>query len=226
MSSRGTPSRKPETRCVGVPPAPHVSSSSRPAARACSKQAASSSGSGVTISISMSEISSATPRDTLPVSTTSSATSSGSASATRWARSCSCRLRSFGTAEVFPADSTPRKSRENAAMTEIDCVFCDLAALRAADLYLENAFCAYASTRDPRDPPDVLPGSGIIVPLAHRPSPFDFTPEEWAATGELLIKAKAAQDDCLAPDGYFLCWSPFPRADDDVPTTTCPICTR
>ena len=102
-------------------------------------------------------------------------------------------------------------------MTEINCVFCDLATLRAADLYFENAFCAYASTRDPRDPPDVLPGSGIIVPIAHRASPFDFTPEEWAATGELLIKAKAAQDERLAPDGYFLCWSPFPRADDDVP---------
>ena len=32
-------------------------------------------------------------------------------------------------------------------------------------------FCLYASTRDPRDPPDVLPGCGVIVPIAHRPSP-------------------------------------------------------
>lgn len=35
----------------------------------------------------------------------------------------------------------------------------------------------------------MLPGSGIIVPKAHRPSPFDFTPEEWAATHSLLLKA-------------------------------------
>ena len=102
-------------------------------------------------------------------------------------------------------------------MTEPDCVFCDLDNLRGADLYFDNAFCVYASTRDPRDPPDVLPGSGILVPIAHRASPFDFTPEEWAATGELLVKAKAAQDDRLAPDGYFLSWSPFPRADHHVP---------
>src|SRR5207245_9616150 len=66
------------------------------------------------------------------------------------------------------------------------------------------------------DPPDVLPGSGIVVPIAHRASPFDFTAEEWVATGELLVKAKAVQDVRLAPDGYFLSWSPFPRAAEDV----------
>ena len=98
-----------------------------------------------------------------------------------------------------------------------DCVFCDLENLRGADVYFENASCVYASTRDPRDPPDVLPGSGIIVPIAHRASPFDFTAEEWVATGELLRQAKAAQDDRLAPDGYLLCWSPYPGSDEDVP---------
>lgn len=102
-------------------------------------------------------------------------------------------------------------------MTETDCVFCDLDNLRGADVYFENEFCVYASTRDPRDPPDVLPGSGILVPIAHRASPFDFTPEEWVATGELLVKAKTVQDERLSPDGYFLSWSPFPRADDHVP---------
>ena len=90
------------------------------------------------------------------------------------------------------------------------CVFCDLRFLRTADVCLENAFCAYASTRDPRDPPDVLPGSGVIVPLAHRASPFDFTDEEWSATHELLLAAKAAQDERLAPDGYLLVWNCSP----------------
>jgi diadenosine tetraphosphate (Ap4A) HIT family hydrolase len=102
-------------------------------------------------------------------------------------------------------------------MTDSDCVFCDLDNLRGADVYIENAHCVYASTRDVRDPPDVLPGSGIIVPIAHRASPFDFTPEEWLATGELLVQAKAAQDARLAPDGYFLSWSPYPSSDEDVP---------
>ena len=101
-------------------------------------------------------------------------------------------------------------------MNDSVCVFCSLANLRRADVYFENAFCVYASTRDPRDPPDVLPGSGIVVPIAHRASPFDFTAEEWLAVGELLVKAKAAQDERLAPDGYFLSWTSFPRADEDV----------
>jgi hypothetical protein len=73
-----------------------------------------------------------------------------------------------------------------------DCVFCDLTQFRAAEVCIENAFCLYASTRDPREPPDALPGCGVIIPIAHRPSPFDFTAEECAATHELLVKAKAA----------------------------------
>ncbi len=95
-------------------------------------------------------------------------------------------------------------------MSEPGCVFCDLTQFRAADVCIENEFCLYASTRDPRDPPDVLPGCGVIIPIAHRPSPFDFTAEEWAATHELLLEAKAAQDDRLAPDGYQLVWNCFP----------------
>ena len=96
-----------------------------------------------------------------------------------------------------------------ADMTKNDCVFCDLTQFRAADVCIENALCLYASTRDPRDPPDVLPGCGVIIPIAHRLSPFDFTAEEWAATHELLLKAKAAQDERLAPDGYALIWNCF-----------------
>ena len=95
-------------------------------------------------------------------------------------------------------------------MAEAECVFCDLTQFRAAEICIENAFCLYASTRDPRDPPDVLPGCGVIIPIAHRVSPFDFTAEEWAATHELLLAAKTAQDDRLAPDGYLLVWNSAP----------------
>ena len=95
-------------------------------------------------------------------------------------------------------------------------MFCDRTALREADVYIENQWCVYASSRDPRDPPDVLPGSGLIVPKAHRASPFDLTAEEWTATRDLLLKAKSVQDDRLAPDGYFLSWTAFPASDEDV----------
>ena len=98
-----------------------------------------------------------------------------------------------------------------------DCVFCDHAQLRTAEVCIENDFCLYASTRDPRDQPDVRPGCGVIVPIAHRSSPFDFTAEEWAATHELLLEAKAAQDERLAPDGYTLIWNCFPAGGQVVP---------
>jgi diadenosine tetraphosphate (Ap4A) HIT family hydrolase len=94
---------------------------------------------------------------------------------------------------------------------EAGCVFCDLDRLRAAEVCIENDFCLYASTRDPSDPPDVMPGCGVIVPRAHLPSPFDFTDEEWAATHELLLEAKAAWDERLAPDGYLLVWNCAPE---------------
>jgi histidine triad (HIT) family protein len=51
----------------------------------------------------------------------------------------------------------------------------------------------------------------VIVPIAHRSSPFDFSDEEWAATHELLLAAKAAQDDRLEPDGYTLVWNCWPE---------------
>jgi diadenosine tetraphosphate (Ap4A) HIT family hydrolase len=94
---------------------------------------------------------------------------------------------------------------------------CERSALRAADVYLENDWCVYATSRDPAVARDVLPGSGIIVPKAHRASPFDLTAEEWVATHELLLSAKAIQDERLAPDGYFLSWTSFPPSAEDVP---------
>jgi diadenosine tetraphosphate (Ap4A) HIT family hydrolase len=102
-------------------------------------------------------------------------------------------------------------------MPEDGCVFCDLTQFRAADVYIENDFCLYASTRDPRDPPDVLPGCGVIIPIAHRMSPFDFTDEEWAATHELLLAAKEAQDERLAPDGYTLIWNCAAAGGQETP---------
>jgi hypothetical protein len=101
-------------------------------------------------------------------------------------------------------------------MAERDCVFCDLTQFRTADVCIENDFCLYASTRDPRDPPDVLPGCGVIIPLAHRQSPFDFTPQEWAATHDLLLEAKAAWMN--ASRRTATCWSGTARPTWNTPT--------
>jgi diadenosine tetraphosphate (Ap4A) HIT family hydrolase len=53
----------------------------------------------------------------------------------------------------------------------------------------------------------VLKGSGIIIPKAHRATVFDLTPEEWAATYELLGRVRAKLEQELRPDGYNVGWN-------------------
>jgi histidine triad (HIT) family protein len=104
-----------------------------------------------------------------------------------------------------------------------ECVFCDRELLRTADVYIENDFCLYTSSRDPRDPEDVMPGCGVVVPIAHR-SFFELTADEWFATRELVLAAKRVWDERLAPDAYMLGWNAsslhshlhvIPRFDDE-----------
>jgi hypothetical protein len=103
------------------------------------------------------------------------------------------------------------------------CVFCDQSWMRAAEIFIETPHCIFASTRDPDIraqaglPDGVLPGSGAIVPIAHRTSVFELTPAEWADTRDLLPQARMALHDPLAPDGY--CWTGT-RAVSCIPTCT------
>jgi hypothetical protein len=58
------------------------------------------------------------------------------------------------------------------------CVFCDQSWMRQAEIFIETPHCIFASTRDPDIRAQaglaegVLPGSGAIVPIAHRTSVF------------------------------------------------------
>lgn len=109
--------------------------------------------------------------------------------------------------------------------------FCDLSWMRSADVFLENRWCVFVASDDAeirtraRLQPDVLPGSGIIIPIAHRASPFELTVEEWSATRELLLAVRTTLHERLAPDGYTLGWNDqsrlhahlhvLPRFDDE-----------
>ena len=96
----------------------------------------------------------------------------------------------------------------------IDCDFCDPTSFREAELFIEGQFTFFAC--DAFDPTQVLPGGGIICPRAHRETPFDLTPEEWAETQDLLRRAKAMLDERLRPDGYNLIWNVMPEAGQEV----------
>jgi diadenosine tetraphosphate (Ap4A) HIT family hydrolase len=131
---------------------------------------------------------------------------------------------------VLPGHSLLRLNEEGRSMSE-GCVFCDQSWMRAAEIFIETPHCLFASTRDPDIragaglAEGVLPGSGAIVPIAHRTSVFELTPAEWADTQDLLLRARMALHDLLAPDGYLLGWNQggvlhphmhvIPRFDDE-----------
>ncbi|MGB1749727.1 MAG: HIT family protein [Dehalococcoidia bacterium] len=57
-------------------------------------------------------------------------------------------------------------------------------------------------TNDP-----VLVGSLMILPIEHRETVFDLTPEEWDEAQELLARAKELIDAEVSPDGYSVGWN-------------------
>ena len=70
-------------------------------------------------------------------------------------------------------------------------------------MYIENDLCLFANSDDE----EVLRGSGIIVPKAHRRTVFDLTPAEVSATFEVLNEAKVQLDARYQPDGYTIGWN-------------------
>jgi histidine triad (HIT) family protein len=61
-----------------------------------------------------------------------------------------------------------------------------------------------------------LKHSGIIVPLAHRPTVFELTSEELRATFDLLGSVKAWMDATWRPDGYNVGWNCGAAAGQEV----------
>jgi hypothetical protein len=81
------------------------------------------------------------------------------------------------------------------------CVFCDQSWMRECEIFIETPHCIFAAIGDPgiraraKLAEGVLPGSGAIVPIAHRASVFELTPAEWADTRDLLLQARMALHD-------------------------------
>jgi histidine triad (HIT) family protein len=63
---------------------------------------------------------------------------------------------------------------------------------------------------------DSVRGSVIIVPKAHRKTPFDLTEEEWADTRKMLLFAKQHLGQ-HAPDGFNVGWNCMPCAGRSIP---------
>ena len=90
----------------------------------------------------------------------------------------------------------------------MDCPFCRLSGER---VLLASVHSVAIDTRD-----EVLVGSAMIIPRAHRETPFDFTAEEWADTFDLLQKLRSLLDAEHAPDGYNVGWNVGAVAGQEV----------
>lgn len=85
-----------------------------------------------------------------------------------------------------------------------NCPFCHPQADKDQKIVFENDTCYFLQHNTQQD---VLEGSGVIVPKAHRDNTFELTKEEWNDTYELLQQAKEYLNDEFSPDGYTLGWN-------------------
>jgi len=94
---------------------------------------------------------------------------------------------------------------------DMTCPFCYPERSDGLKVIAENEHCRFL-----QQPEEVLIGSGIIVPRAHRETVFDLTEEEWAATFSLLLDAKEWLDAQYGPQGYNLGWNSGAVAGQEV----------
>ncbi len=91
------------------------------------------------------------------------------------------------------------------------CPFCEPSGGLGEAILARNAHCLLVRFEDP-----VLESWLMILPIRHAETPFDLTPEEWAATRDMLAEAKRV----LAPerpDGYSVGWNVHPVGGQSVP---------
>jgi diadenosine tetraphosphate (Ap4A) HIT family hydrolase len=83
-----------------------------------------------------------------------------------------------------------------------NCPLCELHFDQAQKVLIENDYCMFL-----QKPQEVLIGSGLIVPKAHRETAFDLCEEEWKATFDLLQEVKQLLDEKYCPEGYNIGWN-------------------
>jgi histidine triad (HIT) family protein len=86
-----------------------------------------------------------------------------------------------------------------------DCMFCNKETIKK-EMVIKNKTCLFLSGKG-YNPEGVLVGSGVIIPITHKASPFDLTAEEFADILNLLKKVKKIIDEKYKPDGYTIGWN-------------------
>jgi histidine triad (HIT) family protein len=96
----------------------------------------------------------------------------------------------------------------------VDCLFCDLDGFRRASVVLaENDLAIFGNMEDGK----ALSGSGVIAPKAHKQTVFDLTPDEIAATFDLLREIRPVLEQRYSPDGFNIGWNCFGAGGQYIP---------
>ncbi|AQQ53546.1 HIT family protein [Planococcus lenghuensis] len=95
---------------------------------------------------------------------------------------------------------------------KLTCIFCDYTAIPEQKIIFENDWCVFLQM-----PQDILEGSGVIIPKAHKETVFDLSEAEWKATYTLLEKVKPYLDSHFLPAGYSVGWNCYQVGGQSIP---------
>lgn len=87
----------------------------------------------------------------------------------------------------------------------MDCMFCNKELLEK-ERVMQNNSCVFLSSKG-YNPEGVLEGAGVIIPFAHKATPFDLTEEEVVDIFSLLKEVQKYLDEKYKPSGYILGWN-------------------
>lgn len=94
-------------------------------------------------------------------------------------------------------------SESAVAIDQTDCPYCSLRDPEQRILFRNDLVLFLEDQRFQ----GALKHSGVIIPIAHRPTAFDLTEGELLATFRLLAEIKRWMDDEFRPAGYNIGWN-------------------
>lgn len=87
----------------------------------------------------------------------------------------------------------------------MECIFCNEENLKKEEV-MRNETCVFLSGQG-YNPEGVLEGAGVIIPFAHKATPFDLSEKEAADMFSLLKEVRKYLDEKHEPSGYTLGWN-------------------
>ncbi len=84
------------------------------------------------------------------------------------------------------------------------CPYCSLESDPDNNILFRNELVLYCENEKYQG---ALRNSGVIIPVQHRITVFDLTPDEITATFNLLKTVKSWMDNNVQPDGYNVGWN-------------------